>query len=101
MVHGARCTVKVAERTDPQGLTCLAQWLCAGHVRGAIDHCLSRPEQRIALAGVFWIIICEAGRRTVEGESQEVIADGLYPMTENVLDELDRWLKASRAPTSA
>jgi AcrR family transcriptional regulator len=48
--------------------------------------------QGIALAGVFQIIIGEAGRRTREGQSQAQIADELYPRVENVLDELDRWL---------
>ena len=48
--------------------------------------------QGIALAGVYQIIISEAGRRTLEGQDQAEIADELYPMIENVLDELDRWL---------
>jgi AcrR family transcriptional regulator len=56
--------------------------------------------QGIALAGVFRVIIDEAGQRTVEGQSQEAIADGLYPVIENVLDELDRWLTAPRPPAS-
>jgi AcrR family transcriptional regulator len=47
--------------------------------------------QGIALAGVFQIIIAEAGRRTVAGQSQEKIADELYPIIANVLDQLDRW----------
>lgn len=46
----------------------------------------------IALAGVFQILISEAGRRTVAGECQSQIADEVGPMLENVLDELDRWL---------
>ncbi len=50
--------------------------------------------QGIALAGVFRIIIGEAGRRTTEGQSQDTIADELYPIIENVLDELDRWFTA-------
>ena len=54
--------------------------------------------QGIALAGVFQIIISEAGRRTVEGEGQPKIADELYPIVENILDELDRWLSVSRPP---
>jgi AcrR family transcriptional regulator len=49
----------------------------------------------IALAGVFQIIIGEAGRRTREGQNQAKIADELYPMVENILDELDRWLGRS------
>ncbi len=48
--------------------------------------------QGIALAGVFQIIISEAGRRTREGESQASIADTLHPMVERIVDELDRWL---------
>jgi AcrR family transcriptional regulator len=55
--------------------------------------------QGIALASVFQIIISEAGRRTLKGESQAKIARELYPMVENVLDELDRWL--SVPPVSA
>jgi AcrR family transcriptional regulator len=47
--------------------------------------------QGIALAGVFQMIIADAGRRTVEGQSQEKIADELYPVIANVLDQLDRW----------
>jgi AcrR family transcriptional regulator len=46
----------------------------------------------IALAGVFQIIITEAGRRTREGQSQNQIADELRPAIEAVLDDLDRWL---------
>jgi len=45
----------------------------------------------IALAGVFQIIIAEAGRRTREGQSQNQIADELRPDIEAVLDDLDRW----------
>jgi AcrR family transcriptional regulator len=54
--------------------------------------------QGIALAGVFQIIITEAGRRTREGQSQAKIAAELYPIVENVLDELDRWLTVSEPP---
>jgi AcrR family transcriptional regulator len=46
----------------------------------------------IALAGVFQIIISEAGRRTREGQSQDRIADDLRPVIEAILDDLDRWL---------
>ena len=52
----------------------------------------------IALAAVFQIIISEAGRRTLEGQSQAQIADELYPVVANILDELDRWLSVSRPP---
>jgi hypothetical protein len=54
--------------------------------------------QGIAIAGVFQIIISEAGQRTREGQSQAKIADELYPIVENILDELDRWLSVSRPP---
>jgi AcrR family transcriptional regulator len=46
----------------------------------------------IALAGVFQIIITEAGRRTRQGQSQDQIAGELRPAIEAVLDDLDRWL---------
>jgi hypothetical protein len=48
--------------------------------------------QGIALAGVFRIILTEAGRRTREGQTQTQIADELRPAIEAVLDDLDRWL---------
>jgi AcrR family transcriptional regulator len=51
--------------------------------------------QGIALAGVFQIIISEAGQRTREGQGQAQIADELYPIVENLLDELDRWFSVS------
>ena len=54
--------------------------------------------QGIALAGVFQIIISEAGQRTLESQSQAKIADELYPIVGNLLDELDRWLSASGPP---
>jgi AcrR family transcriptional regulator len=63
------------------------------------ETCAVAPEiaklQGIALAGVFQIIIAEAGRRTREGQSQNQIADELRPATEAVLDDLDRWLTPS------
>jgi AcrR family transcriptional regulator len=49
----------------------------------------------IALAGVFQIIITEAGRRTREGQSQNQIADELRPAIEAVLNDLDAWLTAA------
>jgi AcrR family transcriptional regulator len=55
--------------------------------------------QGIALAAVLQILISEAGQRTRAGQSQAQIADELYPILENVLDELDRWLSVS-GPTS-
>jgi len=57
----------------------------------------------IALAGVFEIIISEAGRRTRDGQSQTKIARELARMIANVLDELDRWFRvstSSRRPAS-
>jgi len=48
--------------------------------------------QGIALAGVFQIIITEAGQRTLEGQTQDQIADVLHPAIAAVLDDLDRWL---------
>ena len=53
--------------------------------------------QGIALAGVFQIVISESGRRTREGQGQAQIADELYPVVENLLDELDRWFSVSGA----
>jgi AcrR family transcriptional regulator len=50
----------------------------------------------IALAGVFQIIVSEAGRRTRDGLSQDQIAYDLRPVIEAILDDLDRWL----APTT-
>ena len=46
----------------------------------------------IALAGLFQIIITEAGRRTREGQTQNQIANELRPAIEAALDDLDRWL---------
>ncbi|MFS8199716.1 TetR/AcrR family transcriptional regulator [Streptomyces sp. CWNU-52B] len=55
-----------------------------------------RPEiakfQGIALAGVFQFIVSHVARRTREGLGQAEIAGELYPMVENILDELDHWL---------
>jgi AcrR family transcriptional regulator len=48
--------------------------------------------QGIALAGLFQIIITEAGQRTLDGQTQDQIADKLRPAIEAVLDDLDRWL---------
>jgi AcrR family transcriptional regulator len=59
-----------------------------------------RPEiaklQGIALAGVFQILISEAGRRTREGQSQDQIADKLRTGIEAILDDLDRWLAPAK-----
>jgi AcrR family transcriptional regulator len=54
--------------------------------------------QGIALAGVFQIIITEAGRRTLNGQNQEQVANELRPTIETVLDELDRWLSSTEEP---
>ena len=56
--------------------------------------------QGTALASVFQVIISESGRRTREGQSQAEIADELYPIVENLLDELDRWLSVSGRPAA-
>ena len=50
--------------------------------------------QGIALAGVFQIIITEAGQRTRDGQTQDRIADELRPAIEAVLNDLDRWTAA-------
>jgi AcrR family transcriptional regulator len=49
----------------------------------------------IALAGVFQIVISEAGQRTLNGQSQEQIADELRPAIGAALDDLERWMAAS------
>ena len=54
--------------------------------------------QGIALASVFRIIIGEAGRRTVEGQSQTKITRELYQTVAKLLDELDRWFTLSQQP---
>jgi AcrR family transcriptional regulator len=51
----------------------------------------------IALAGVFEIIISEAGRRTRDGQSQPRIARELSRIIETVLDELNLWFSASKS----
>jgi AcrR family transcriptional regulator len=51
--------------------------------------------QGIALAGVYQILISEAGRRTAEGRSQARIAEELFPVIERLLGELDRWFSVS------
>jgi AcrR family transcriptional regulator len=56
--------------------------------------------QAIALAGVFQIIIGEAGQRTLAGQSQAQIAFELHPIIENILDELDRWFSVSGPPAA-
>lgn len=75
----------------------------AAALAGAISDTTAVPPevarlQGIALAGVFQIIIGEAGQRTLQGQGQARIADELYPIVENVLDELDRWFSVSPPP---
>ena len=53
----------------------------------------------IALAGVFQIIIDEAGQRTRAGQTQNRIADELRPAIEAVIDDLDRWTAQPPLPT--
>ena len=53
--------------------------------------------QGMALAGVFQVIISEAGTRTRQGHSQAKIADELLPIIAVMLDELDRWFQASES----
>jgi len=48
--------------------------------------------QGITLAGVLQIITTEAGQRTLDGQSQDQIADELRPAIEAMIDDLDRWL---------
>jgi hypothetical protein len=36
-----------------------------------------------------------SGRRARQGQDQAQIADELYPVVENLLDELDRWFSVS------
>ncbi len=53
----------------------------------------------IALAAVFQIIISEAGNRTRKDHSQAKIADELYPIIGEMVDELDRWFQISELST--
>jgi AcrR family transcriptional regulator len=80
----------------------LADRQAATLARAISDTTAVPPEvarlQGIALAGVFQIIIGEAGQRTLQGQGQAKIADELYPIVENVLDELDRWFSVSPPP---
>ena len=50
--------------------------------------------QGIALAGVYRVLISEAGRRTVMGQSQTRIARELTAVVETMLDALDGWFSA-------
>jgi hypothetical protein len=74
-----------------------SRWRCQTAIATAIAETEAvAPEtarlRGVALAGVFQIIITEAGRRTRQGQSQDQIADQLRPAIEAVLDDLDRWL---------
>src|SRR6266487_2656785 len=77
----------------------LTDRLAAALAAAVSDSTAVPPEiarlQGTALASVFQVIISESGRRTREGQSQAEIADELYPIVENLLDELDRWLSVS------
>jgi AcrR family transcriptional regulator len=55
--------------------------------------------QGMALAGVFQVVINEAGERTRKGQSQAKIADELYPIIAEMMDELDRWFQVSEPST--
>ena len=77
----------------------------AGALASAIsDSTAVRPEiarlQGIALAGVYQIIVSEAGQRTREGRTQAQIADELRPVIENILTELDHWLSTPELPAA-
>ncbi len=55
--------------------------------------------QGMTLAGVFQVIILEAGNRTRKGHSQAKIAAELHPIIGEMLDELDRWFQVSESST--
>ena len=58
-----------------------------------------KPEvarlQGIALSGVYQVIIDEAGRRTLEGQTQTRIARELSATVATLLEELDRWFSTT------
>jgi AcrR family transcriptional regulator len=78
------------ELIDRQAVAC-AEAIGAG---GTVTPEVARL-QGIALAGVFRVLIGESGRRTVEGQGPQQIAEELYPVIERSLTELDRWFSAS------
>jgi len=82
-----RLTLEMSDRQAAAIATAISE-------TGAVTPEMARL-QGIALAGVFQIIISEAGRRTTEGQSQDQIADELRPAIEAVLDDLDQWLAPS------
>ncbi len=55
--------------------------------------------ERMALAAVFQTIISEAGNRTRKSHSQAKIADELYPIIGEMVDELDLWFQISELST--
>jgi AcrR family transcriptional regulator len=55
--------------------------------------------QGMALASVLQVVISEAGDRTRKGQSQAKIADELYSVIGEMVDELDRWFQVSESPT--
>jgi AcrR family transcriptional regulator len=57
--------------------------------------------QGMALAGLFQVIISEAGHRTRKAQSQAKIANELYPIIVEMVDELDRWFQASESSSRA
>jgi hypothetical protein len=57
--------------------------------------------QGIALAGIYQIIIGEAGQRTRRDHGPAKTAKALYPIVENCLNELDRWFSTSGPPCVA
>ena len=79
-----RLTLELSDRNAASIATAISE-------TGAVTPEIARLHG-IALAGVFQIIISEAGRRTTEGQSQARIADELHPAIEAIIDDLDRWL---------
>jgi AcrR family transcriptional regulator len=75
------------EMSDRQA-TALAEVLLA---TGTVTPELARL-QGIALAGVFQIIVGEAGRRAHAGQGEDEIADELRPVVAEMLEQLDRWV---------
>ena len=75
------------EMSDRQA-TALADVIAA---TGTVTPELARL-QAIALAGVFQIIVREAGRRAHAGQGQDAIADELRPVVAEMLESLDRWI---------
>jgi AcrR family transcriptional regulator len=54
----------------------------------------------IALAGVFQVLIADAGQMTHEGRTQSEIVQTLYAVVANMLDEMDHWFGTRSAPPS-